>query len=53
MRNVLFRLQYLNTYLSVGGVVWGDLGNVVLLEEVYNWGVRFEVLTPPNPRVVV
>ena len=33
----LHRLWYLSTWPSVGGVVWGGLGNAVLLEEVHHW----------------
>ena len=48
VRNVLHRLQYVHPWLSVGGVIWGGFGIVALLEEVYNRGVRFEMLKSPS-----
>lgn len=43
MTNFSQGLWHLNTQFPVGSTLWGDLGSVVLLEEVRHLGVGFEV----------
>lgn len=35
--SVAYRLSYPNTWSPAGRAVWGSLGGVVLLEEVFLW----------------
>lgn len=46
--NVLCRLLYLNTWFSVGDIVWEGLKGLTLLEEVclWSWALKIQSLVP-------
>jgi hypothetical protein len=38
MKSVSHRLRYLNRWSIVGGTVWGNLGDMALVEKLCQWG---------------